>query len=105
LSAGRGNHSDLTMNEIVYYRWQPVTLTLSPAVFDRLVLALHIPGLLQPLTECGRHGPISVRRPDVQESDYRHIWLLRTRGQRPCCGGADKCDEFPSPHGFARAED
>jgi hypothetical protein len=28
------------------------------------------------------------------------------RGERPCNGRtADKCDKFPSPHGFARAED
>jgi hypothetical protein len=32
--------------------------------------------------------------------------LLPPRRERPCCGGAaEKCDEFPSPHGFARAED
>jgi hypothetical protein len=32
-------------------------------------------------------------------------WLGRER-QRPHRGGtADKCNEFPSPHGFARAED
>jgi hypothetical protein len=28
------------------------------------------------------------------------------RRERPRCGGtADKYDKFPSPHGFARAED
>jgi hypothetical protein len=40
------------------------------------------------------------------ESDHRHRRLLRTRYERPCNGRtANKCDEFPSPHGFARAED
>src|SRR5262249_48449718 len=104
-SAGRSDHRHLTMNKIGYHCRQPITLTLTPTVFDRDALALHIAGLLQPLTECGRHWPISVRRPDVEETDKRHVWLLRTRGQRPCCGGADKRDEFPSPHGFAHAED
>jgi hypothetical protein len=47
-SGGRGNHSDLTMNKVVHHHQQPVTLTLSPAIFDRDVLALHIAGLLQP---------------------------------------------------------
>jgi len=34
------------------------------------------------------------------------LGLLCACGKRPCNGRtADKCDEFPSPHGFARAED
>jgi hypothetical protein len=42
----------------------------------------------------------------LREIDQRHIWLLRTRHKRPRSGNAiEKYDEFPSPHGFARAED
>jgi hypothetical protein len=94
------------MNKIGYHRWQPVTLTLSPAIFDRDVLALHIAGLLQPLAECSRHLLVSVRRLDIDEPDYRRIWLLRARNQRPRQSRANEnCDEFPSPHGFAHAED
>ncbi|MGB8632736.1 MAG: hypothetical protein WCD69_25720, partial [Xanthobacteraceae bacterium] len=66
----------------------------------------HIAGLLQALTECGRHGPEFVRRLDVEEPNKRHIWLLRMRDPRPRhCRANKNCDEFPSPHGFARAKD
>jgi len=42
----------------------------------------------------------------VKEANHRHRWLLRARRERPRRDGAtDKCDELPSPHGFARAED
>jgi len=45
--------------------------------------------------------------PAVKETDNKPRRLFRTRRKRPRSGGgtADKCDEFPSPHGFARAED
>jgi hypothetical protein len=42
----------------------------------------------------------------AQEPDGRQLTRLRANGERPCNGSsAGKCDEFPSPHGFARAED
>ena len=43
-----------------------------------------------------------LRRCTVKKPDYGHWRLLSARCERPCCSGAaDKCDEFPSPHGFA----
>ena len=60
---------DLTMNKIVHHHRQPVTLTLSPAIFDQDVLAIHIASLLQRLAERGGLGPVFVRRRDVEESD------------------------------------
>jgi len=46
-------------------------------------------------------------RCSIEISDNRHHRrLLRSRGQRPYnYRAAEKPDEFPSPHGFARAED
>jgi len=54
-------------------------------------------------------------RPDFRSTEARqsvshrrspYSRFLRVRDERPRCGGAaDKCDKFPSPHGFARAED
>jgi hypothetical protein len=49
-----------------------------------------------------------VVRPDIhQHADAPHVFgLLCARSERPRRGGtADKCDEFPSPHGFAPAKD
>src|SRR5215471_10221093 len=49
-------------------------------------------------------------RSDFRSTEAHQIVWHQTepcaRLERPCCGGAaDICDEFPSPHGFARAED
>ena len=42
-----------------------------------------------------------------QDADPPHlVQRLRLRRERPCSGSATKkCDEFPSPHGFAPAKD
>src|SRR5262249_41368756 len=51
--------------------------------------------------------PSASGRPAVKESDHRHRRLLRVRGERPCyCRAAEKCDEFPPPHGaYPKAKD
>jgi len=51
-SAGCGNHSHPALNQISYQRWQPIMLALRPAVFDRDVLTIDIPGFAQPFENC-----------------------------------------------------
>jgi hypothetical protein len=48
-----------------------------------------------------------LRRDIHKQADAPNLLgLLRAHGKGPCCSGAaDKCDEFPSPHGFAPAKD
>ena len=58
--ARRGDHGDLTADQIGRQRRQPVVLTLRPAVFDRDVLALDEAGFLQALAE--RRHDVRVRR-------------------------------------------
>jgi hypothetical protein len=42
----------------------------------------------------------------MQKPDHRHRRLLRPRREGPSRRNTTKkCDEFPSPHGFTRAED
>jgi len=68
-------------------------VALSPAIFDRYVLALDIAGFLQALTEPSHVRPVSFRRSGVQETDHRQR-LLSTRGKRPRCdSAAEKGDE------------
>jgi len=71
-SSGRGNHCHLTINEVGCHFRQPISSTLGPTVIDRNVLTIDIAGFLQALTECSRHGPVSVSRGDIEECDHRH---------------------------------
>jgi len=62
--------------------------------------------LMQALTESGQLRLKTLRGCAVEKSDHRHRRLLRPRRDGPCCRSTTKnCDEFPSPHGFTRAED
>src|SRR5262249_45193075 len=71
-----------------------------PAILDRHVAALDITGFVEALAERGHHGCVPLRRPAVEEADHRHRRLLRPRCERPCgYTAAEKCDEFPPPHG------
>jgi hypothetical protein len=58
-------------------------------------------------TKAGNTLALSRRRGRAEEPDSRQLArLLRTRGERPRRNrAAGKYNEFPSPHGFARAED
>jgi hypothetical protein len=83
-----------------------INSTLCPAILDCQVLTFDISRFSQALTECGHHGPVSGGRRGTEKPDHRHPRLLRQHGQWPCnYSAAEKPDEFPSPHGFARAED
>src|SRR6516162_11812656 len=83
-------------------------MAFGPAKLDGDVLAVDIAGLFQTNPKARNIVRKWLRRGAVEEPNHRQSALLRTRSERPRYGGAaDKCecDEFPSPHGFARAED
>jgi hypothetical protein len=79
---------------------------LSPAILDRQAPTLNVTGLAQSYAESRNEIGTFLWRRGIEKTDHRCRRLLRAHGERPRCGGAaDKCDKFPSPHGFARAED
>jgi hypothetical protein len=86
---------------------QPIILTVCIAVLERHIPAFRIAGFAQPFVESSEKMWELCSRCSIEISDQRHRWrLLRARRERPRRGGtAGKCDKFPSPHGFARAED
>ena len=47
VASGRGDHGHLTSNEISRERRQPIQSSLRPAIFDRDVLTLDVPDLVQ----------------------------------------------------------
>ena len=61
-ASARGDHGDLSANQIGRQRRQPIDLILGPAVFDRHVLALDIAGVLQALAKCAQTLRVPVRR-------------------------------------------
>jgi len=72
--------------------------------FENEILTFFIPKLGHALYE----GHIDRDASGLHAGSAYPQWrpLLRAHRKRPRRGGAaDKCDEFPSPHGFARAED
>src|SRR5262245_2164759 len=86
---------------------QTIDSTFGPAVDDRDVLTLDESDLFQALAECGKTRCHAIRRPAVEKADHRHRRLLRARRERPCRHtAAEKCDEFPPPHGaYPKAKD
>src|SRR5262249_45790410 len=74
-------------------------LTLGPAVFNRHVVALDVPALLETLAKCGEHVRKRIGRCLVEKSDHRHCRLLRARRERPCGSrAAEQRDERAAPH-------
>jgi hypothetical protein len=67
---------------------------------------LGITSLFQTRAKAGDVICKRLRRCSVKKPDQGHCRLLSARRERPRHNGAaDKCDKFPSPHGFAPAED
>src|SRR6516225_2709640 len=98
-SVRRDNDGHPTTNQFGRHPWQPIISAIRPAVFDRHVSALDIARLLQALTECIQHGPVSVERCPVQKPYHRHRRLLRACRERPrCCRAAEQRDELAPLH-------
>jgi hypothetical protein len=82
-------------------------LVSRPAIFDDQVSAFNVAGLVQTPPEAGQPEGVGFRRREVQIPDHRHRRLLRARRKRPSrYTAAEKCDEFPPPHGaYPKAKD
>src|SRR5262249_17236825 len=98
-TSGRNDYRYLPANQFGRQLRQPLVLTLSPAIFDRHVLALDIAGVLEALAECAHTVRKRVRRCTAEEPDHRHGRLLCARRERPRgCRAAEQRDEFAPLH-------
>ena len=75
----RDNQGHLTSNQLRRQGTQSIASTLSPAVFDRHVLAFDEANFPQPLVKRSRYGGVYAGRLAVEEPNHRHRWLLRMR--------------------------
>src|SRR5262249_21106431 len=96
----RGDHAHLSAKEIGGQRRQTLVATLGPAVFDPYITALYIAGFAEALAEGVCELRIFPGRSAVEEPDYRHRRLLRTRRERPRGRRAAECgQQFPPSDG------
>jgi hypothetical protein len=74
-------------------------VAITPAEFDRNVLAFHKPGLAQTLAKRSHKMPETLGRTVPEKPNHRHRPLLRARGERPGDGRtAENCDELSASH-------
>src|SRR5262245_2518471 len=85
-TSGRDDHGDLSANQFGDQGRYPIDLILTPAVFDRDVLALDMAGILKTLAECAH----TVR-----------LCIGRTRVGTPITGTAGRCARAASGHAAA----
>src|SRR5262249_46188716 len=78
-TSGCDDHGDLPANQFSYQRRYPMDLILTPAVFDRDVLALDMAGILKALAECAYTVRLSIGRTRVDDANHRQ---RRLRGAR-----------------------
>jgi hypothetical protein len=98
-SEGRGDHGDLSANQIGQKRRQLIVPALQPVVFDRHVLAFDVPGFIEALAKCGRKARGGIGRPVSDKPNHRQRWLLRACRERPRNGStAEKRDELAPFH-------
>src|SRR5262249_202821 len=97
-TSGRNDYGYLAGNQLGRQLRQPVELTLSPAIFDRHVLALDIAGVLEALAECAHTVRKRIGRCTAEEPDHRHCRLLRARCERPRRRAAEKGNELATLH-------
>src|SRR5262245_17904424 len=85
---------------------QPTVIIVGPTILDRDILTIDVTGLPHAAIECSELLAPGSGRAAVEESDNRHR-LLRARRERPSYRrAAEKCDEFPPPHGaYPKAKD
>src|SRR5262249_17822737 len=97
-TSGRNDYRYLPANQFGRQLRQPLVLTLSPAIFDRHVLALDIAGVLEALPECAHTIRKRVRRSTAEEAKHRQRRLLRARRYRPRRRTAEQRDEIAPLH-------
>ncbi len=94
----RGNHGDLTANQIGRQCRQSIVLAIRPAKFDRHVVALDIARFAQAFPERAYKTRVLVRRSAVEEADNRQGRLLSARRERPRGRAAEQRDELAPLH-------
>src|SRR5262245_45547820 len=94
----RENDIDFQSNELGCELGEAFAASLRPAIFDREIAAVDPAEIAHSLHEGG--GPLALRRRAArsEQSDGRHLRLLRTRRTRPCGRAADQRDELPALH-------
>src|SRR5262249_13277121 len=77
---------------------QAIEFAPQPMVLHRYVLALDVTGFVEALAERGGKG--RIRRSGIDECDYRHLRLLRSRRKRPRrrCAPEQPDEIAPSDH-------
>src|SRR4051812_45167620 len=87
------------MNQFRRKRRKLIDLVLSPAVFNRYVLAFDIAYPFEALTKGTQALCPPVKRLEVKKPNHRHRRLLRPCRERPRDRrAAEQCDELPPPH-------
>src|ERR1700746_1603754 len=92
----RGNHGNLTPNQLTSECRQLIKLILGPAVFDCDVLALNQAAVLEALTKCAEQMRVRGGRCAVEEPDHGHRRLLPPCRERPRARAAQQRDELAS---------
>jgi hypothetical protein len=82
------------VNQIGRQFRQSVDFIVRPAVFDRHIAALDVPGFTQPFAKCRNQTCARFRKTKVEMSDHWHRPLLRPRCDRPSRRAAESGDEF-----------
>jgi hypothetical protein len=95
---GRGDHGDLSTDQIGCQHRQPIVLLLRPAIFDRDIPALDIAGFSQALEEPTQPAGVPVGGRAAEEPDHRHRRPLCARSEGPSGRAAEKGDELAASH-------
>jgi hypothetical protein len=92
----------LSLNKIGRQCGQTIVLTVRPPIFDRYILRVDVPGLLQTLKKGTEHGREALRRSTIQKTEHWQSSLLRTRHERPRSRySSRRFDEIASSHCLA----
>src|SRR5262249_62338339 len=94
----RENDIDFQSNELGCELGEAFAASLRPAILDREIAAVDPAEIAHSLHEGG--GPLALRRRAArsEQSDGRHLRLLRARRERPRGRTAKQCDELPALH-------
>ena len=90
----RENDIDFQSNELGCELGEAFAASLRPAIFDREIAAVDPTEIAHSLHEGG--GPLALRRRAArsEQSDGRHLRLLRARRERPRRHAAEQRDEL-----------
>ena len=94
------------LNQIGSERREPVKVTFGPAILDCCILTFDKTLFIEATLKCLHELLEWTGCRATEESDHRQRPLLCAHSERPGSGSAaEKGNEVPSPHGFARAKD